>query len=160
MPDLSKSVSWNRLCEIREDYRNRGSTFVLTCGCFDLLHAGHVSFLRRAKEHGDGLAVLCNSDASIRQIKGERRPIVIEAERIYLLESLACVDWVIMLHQTTPFEAIRLLKPDVYCKGAEYDGRLPEAEIVSQNGGRTEYLKPQFRISTTQIVERITSRAR
>lgn len=128
-------------------------------GCWDLLHAGHVHFLRQAASFGDVLVVGVNTDASVSQIKGRRRPIVPMRDRIDILIELECVDYVVPVSALTPIEAVRDIKPDVVVKSAEYspDGGCdcPEAAIVAEYGGCMQYLPRRAGISTTEIVRRI-----
>jgi rfaE bifunctional protein nucleotidyltransferase chain/domain len=110
---------------------------VATGGCFDLLHAGHVRSLAAARELGDCLVVCLNSDASVRRLKGEQRPIMAEQDRAELLLALECVDAVMIFDEDTPEAALQRLRPDIWVKGGDYNGEhLPEAELVESWGGR------------------------
>jgi rfaE bifunctional protein nucleotidyltransferase chain/domain len=100
--------------------REAGQVVVWTNGCFDLFHAGHARSLRAAREFGDVLVVGINSDESVRRLKGPSRPILPAAERAELVASLACVGYVVVFDEDTPEKCIRLLMPDVHCKGADY----------------------------------------
>src|SRR3954471_14824943 len=106
-----KIVSWETLLRWREQARNEGKTVVWTNGCFDLLHVGHVHSLLGAKAQGDFLVVGVNSDASVQKLKGPKRPIVPESQRVELLAALECVDWVVLFDEVIPLEAIRRLQP-------------------------------------------------
>lgn len=132
---------------------------VFTNGLFDLLHAGHVDYLERARGLGAALFVGLNSDASARRLKGERRPIVPLADRARLLAALACVDGVIPFEEDTAEDLVRALEPDVYVKGGDYRAKaLPEALIVEGYGGRVELVELLPERSTTALIERIVQR--
>lgn len=139
--------------------RVAGKMVVWTNGCFDLVHAGHVRSLRAARTQGDVLVVGVNSDASVRRLKGPGRPILPAAERAELVAALACVDHVVIFDDDTPEECIRLLRPHVHCKGADYappHGKpVPEAALVESYGGRMAYLPLVEGLSTTERIRRI-----
>jgi rfaE bifunctional protein nucleotidyltransferase chain/domain len=139
--------------------RAAGGVVVWTNGCFDLLHAGHARALRAARGLGDVLVVGVNSDASVRQLKGPTRPIVPCAERAELVASLACVDHVVVFEEDTPEECIRLLRPHVHCKGADYappHGKpVPEAALVESLGGRVAFLPLAEGLSTTELIRKV-----
>jgi D-beta-D-heptose 7-phosphate kinase/D-beta-D-heptose 1-phosphate adenosyltransferase len=117
--------------------RENGGKVVATGGCFDLLHAGHVKSLMAARELGDCLIVCLNSDASVRRLKGDQRPIMIQQDRMELLLALECVDAVMVFDEDTPEAALDRLRPDIWVKGGDYKGeRLPEADLVEGWGGR------------------------
>ncbi|KAB8278414.1 Ribokinase-like protein [Aspergillus minisclerotigenes] len=132
---------------------------VFTNGCFDMLHAGHVSYLQRAKALGDLLLVGLNSDSSVRQIKGNRRPIVPEAQRVQTLAGLECVDFVVLFDQETPLELIQAIKPDFLVKGSDYElHQVVGRDTVEANGGRVELLPSNQGISTSKIIQEIMNR--
>ena len=142
--------------EACETVRADGATIVFTNGCFDILHAGHVRYLTAAAAMGDFLVVGLNSDASVRRLKGEGRPIVSEADRAEVLEALRAVDIVTIFDEPTAEELIRLVRPDVYVKGGDYSlDKLPEAKIVQELGGRVELIPFVEGHSTTNVIERI-----
>ena len=115
------------------------STVVFTNGVFDILHAGHVDFLREARRLGDVLVVAVNTDVSARRLKGRNRPINSERDRASLVAALDCVDHVVLFDEDEPSDLIRLLRPDVHVKGGDYRGQdLPEAQAVADVGGRVE----------------------
>ncbi|HOD82743.1 MAG: Bifunctional protein HldE [Planctomycetes bacterium ADurb.Bin126] len=131
-----------------------GQTVVFTNGCFDLLHMGHVRYLRQAREMGHCLVVAINSDASVRRLKGPSRPVIAEGERAEMLAALECVDHVTVFDEDTPCELLELLRPDVLVKG----GTTPVVvgrEIVEGYGGRVLTTAAVQGLSTTQIIERI-----
>ena len=121
--------------ELARQVRAAGGTVVATGGCFDLLHAGHVSLLQAARSLGDCLIVCLNSDASVRRLKGEGRPLNHEADRIAVLSALDCVDTVAVFGEDTPCGVLDQIRPDVWVKGGDYDGReLPEAALLEEWG--------------------------
>lgn len=139
-----------------EAARLRGQRIVFTNGVFDILHAGHVQFLRQAKALGDLLVVAINSDASARRLKGKNRPINSERDRAALVAALDPVDYVVLFDEDTPTEMIRLLRPAIHVKGGDYaDEALPEAEAVREVGGRIVILPLAGSISTSSVIDRI-----
>ena len=99
--------------------QNEGKTFVVTNGCFDILHVGHVRYLQKTKGYADYLIVMLNSDSSVRAIKGPDRPINCEEDRAEILSSLSCVDYVVLFDEKSPAELLEKIKPNVYTKGAD-----------------------------------------
>ena len=139
---------------IAQDVRAAGGTVVATGGCFDLLHTGHVNTLAAARRLGDCLIVCLNSDASVRRLKGPARPLVAEADRAAVLTALACVDAVVVFEEDTPEQVLRALRPHVWVKGGDYDGvRLPEADVLTEWGGRALVLPYVDGHSTTRLIE-------
>ena len=133
-----------------------GKTVVFTNGCFDLLHAGHVMLLERAKRLGDVLVVAINSDASVRRLKGPRRPIVPQRDRAQLLAALASVDYVTVFNEPTPESLLRRLRPHVLVKGADWSStKIIGRELVERDGGRVVRLPLLRGYSTSRLVERI-----
>ena len=142
--------------EACETVRADGGTVVFTNGCFDILHAGHVRYLTAAAAMGDFLVIGLNSDASVRRLKGEGRPVVPEADRAEVLDALRAVDIVTIFDEPTAEELVRLVRPDVYAKGGDYSlDTLPEAKIVRAAGGRVEFIPFVEGRSTTGVIERI-----
>ncbi|MGC5263986.1 D-glycero-beta-D-manno-heptose 1-phosphate adenylyltransferase [Streptomyces cyaneofuscatus] len=122
--------------ELAARVRARGGKVVGAGGCFDLLHAGHLSLLNQARRLGDALIVCINSDASVRRLKGKDRPVVGERERAALLTALDCVDGVIIFAEDTPQKMLAELRPDIWVKGGDYAGRrIEEADLVESWGG-------------------------
>jgi len=155
----SKIVSLQALSRAVRRARARGAKVVFTNGCFDLLHAGHVTLLERAKRHGDLLVVGLNSDRSVRALKGRGRPLVPQRDRARLLAALASVDYVIIFDQPTPSRVIARLLPDVLIKGADWAaGAIVGAEAVRRAGGRVVRLPLVKGRSTSQLIARIRSR--
>jgi cytidyltransferase-related domain len=144
------------LGEYIEGLRKQGKTIVTTNGCFDILHVGHVRILKQAKSLGDVLVVGINSDASVRDLKGPERPINNQDDRAELLASLECVDVVSIFTEGTPVEFIKVVKPDIHVKGADYQPQdLEETPVVESLGGRIEILPLVPQKSTTSLVQKI-----
>jgi D-beta-D-heptose 7-phosphate kinase/D-beta-D-heptose 1-phosphate adenosyltransferase len=151
-------ASITRLTAQLDEERLCGHTIVFTNGVFDILHAGHVQFLRQAKELGDVLVVGVNSDHSTQRLKGKSRPINSERDRMALVAALDPVDYVVLFDEDTPTELIRALRPHIHVKGGDYsDEFLPEAETVREIGGRVVILPLAGSVSTSSVIERIIS---
>ncbi|MCB0346815.1 MAG: D-glycero-beta-D-manno-heptose 1-phosphate adenylyltransferase [Bdellovibrionales bacterium] len=136
--------------------RERKDKIVFTNGCFDILHAGHARYLAAARELGDCLVVGLNSDASVRRIKGSKRPIVPQAERAELLIALACVDFVLIFDEDTPLNLIEAVRPDVLVKGGDWKVEdIVGGPFVSSYGGTVASLPFHEGYSTTNIIEKI-----
>jgi D-beta-D-heptose 7-phosphate kinase/D-beta-D-heptose 1-phosphate adenosyltransferase len=144
------------LLEERHGWRAAGRSVVMTNGCYDLLHPGHVALLERARTCGDVLVVAVNSDASVRRLKGSGRPILPQAERAELLLALEPVDRVVVYEEDTPLEVVKALLPDVLVKGADWahDAIVGRAEVEA-HGGRVVRIELLPGRSTTSIVEKI-----
>jgi D-beta-D-heptose 7-phosphate kinase/D-beta-D-heptose 1-phosphate adenosyltransferase len=136
--------------------RNRGKRIVFTNGCFDLLHVGHVKYLQKARSLGDLLVLGLNSDASVRRLKGEKRPLIDQDERAHLLAALDCIDYVVVFDEDTPLELITALKPHILAKGGDYslDGVVGR-DFVESYGGKVELITFVDGKSTTNIIERV-----
>ncbi len=136
--------------------RAQGSRLVFTNGCFDILHAGHVTYLEQARSCGDCLVVGLNSDRSVRALKGESRPVNSEVERARVLAGLGCVDFVVIFDQETPRQLICRLLPDVLVKGADWEeDQIVGAAEVKAAGGRVERIVFEHRTSTSAVIEKI-----
>jgi D-beta-D-heptose 7-phosphate kinase/D-beta-D-heptose 1-phosphate adenosyltransferase len=152
----SKIVSLEELKRLIDCDRKAGKRIVSTSGCFDIIHAGHVMYLEEARQRGDRLVVLLNSDSSVRGLKGDSRPIVPENERAIVVAGLASVDYVCIFSDQTPCGIISEIQPDVVVKGGDYVGkRIPEMDTVEVYGGRVEYVNIVDGCSTTNIVKKI-----
>jgi len=153
-----KIKSLEELMLIREKARDEGRRVVWTNGCYDILHAGHVLYLEKARRLGDLLFVGLNSDLSIRSSKGPLRPIVLEDERAIVISALSCVDYVIIFHEDSPVNIIRALKPDIYAKGGDYTiDTIDQGErrLVESYGGEIALLPGVEGNSTTAVINRI-----
>ena len=145
----------------REQLRLAGKTLVLTNGCFDLIHAGHVRYLQEARALGDALAVAVNSDRTVRELKGDGRPILLETERAEVLAALGCVDYVVIFDDLNPQKVIASLLPDVLVKGGDWRvEQIVGREEVEAAGGQVISLPYVEGASTSEIIDRIVSRYR
>jgi len=136
--------------------RRNGQIVVFTNGCFDLVHRGHVHLLRAAKATGDLLIVALNSDRSISEIKGPKRPIMPETDRIELIAAMEMVDYVVVFDEPEPTALIDVIKPDVLAKGADWKAdKVVGAELVEKSGGRVVRIPYLQGFSTSEIIERI-----
>ncbi len=138
--------------------REAGGRVVFTNGCFDLLHPGHVSYLRAARSLGDALVVGLNSDASVHRLKGPSRPVVPEEDRAAVLEALESVDAIVVFGEDTPIRLMRELEPAVYVKGGDYRVEdLPEAEVAAEIGAEVRIIPFEPGYSSTALIEKIKS---
>ncbi len=134
----------------------QGKRVVFTNGCFDILHVGHIRYLEKAKRHGDVLVVGLNTDRSVKQIKGEKRPIVPEKERAEVLSALESVDYVVLFDEPDPLILIQTLKPNVLVKGADWPkNKIIGHEIVQKTGGQVVRIPLVRGASSTGVIEKI-----
>lgn len=147
------------LAAIIQRLKSDGKVVVTTNGCFDVLHLGHLRYLQAARQQGDALVVAVNSDSSVRELKGENRPLIPDVERAEMLAGLECVDYVVIFPELTPVELLAELKPNIHVKGGDYKlEQLIEKDIVEKNGGRVLVgLNVQGK-STTNLIEVICER--
>ena len=136
---------------LAEGLRARGERIVFTNGCFDIIHRGHVSYLKRTADLGDKLIVGLNSDASVRRLKGEGRPVNDQDSRAEVLAALEAVDHVVVFDDDTPYELIKSIRPDILTKGGDY---TPETVVGSEFAGETVIIPLVEGHSTTSIIER------
>ena len=155
----AKIVSWPALRRIVRQAGRRGRRAIFTNGCFDLLHAGHVQLLERAKAHGDLLIVGLNSDRSVRALKGAGRPLTPQRDRARVLAGLASVDFITVFNEDTPGRLIAYLKPHVLVKGADWGaGAIVGRETIERAGGRVVRIPLVAGRSTTSLIARIQRR--
>ena len=155
---MGQLINRENLGEFVSKLRQNGKTIVVTNGCFDILHVGHVRYLQKTKSYGDYLIVMLNSDKSVRSIKGEGRPINSENNRAEVLCALSCVDFVVLFDENSPRNLIDEIKPDVYTKGADYTlETLPERDIIEKNGIKVEFIEFVEGQSTTLLVNKLMS---
>ena len=153
---MEKLFRLDELQEILVVQRQAGKRVVFTNGCFDIMHAGHVHYLRAAREQGDLLVVGLNSDRSVRNIKGALRPIVDHAMRAQVLVALTCVDYITVFDDPDPLRLILALKPEVLVKGADWtEDRIVGAREVRDAGGDVVRVPLVPGISTSEIIRRI-----
>jgi len=157
-PDRTgRVVSREQLAEAVARERAQGRTIALANGCFDLLHVGHVRYLRACSTEADRLVVAVNDDASARTLKGPGRPINLGVDRAELVAGLRGVDYVVLFSETTVEPLLKLVKPDVHCKGTDYTvDTVPERGVVSAYGGRTAIVGDAKEHSTRELVARLT----
>ena len=133
-----------------------GKIVVFSNGCFDILHAGHIDYLEKARQKGDKLVVGLNTDKSVTEIKGPTRPIVDEYSRSRILAALEFVDLIMLFDEQTPINLIKSIKPDVLVKGKDYDiSNIVGADFVLQNGGKVETIELTEGLSTTNVISKI-----
>ena len=153
-----KIKSWEEAAHLCDNFRSQGKKIIFTNGCFDILHSGHIQYLEQAKALGDILFLGLNSDDSVRRIKGSPRPIVSEEERAFVVAGLQSVDFVVIFEQDTPYELIRLLKPDILVKGGDWNPEdIVGSDIVQGYGGRVLSLPYLEGISTTELFFKIAT---
>jgi D-beta-D-heptose 7-phosphate kinase/D-beta-D-heptose 1-phosphate adenosyltransferase len=153
---MAKILSLDRLLRERERLGRQGRRVVFTNGCFDLLHPGHIRYLQEARRLGDALIVALNSDRSVRELKGETRPILDQNERAEVMAALGCVDYVTIFDESTPREVIAALLPDVLVKGGDWGlDRIVGRDEVEAAGGEVLSLPFVEGCSTTDLIERI-----
>ena len=156
---MGQIVTQEEIIKIVQEGHKNGKTFVVTNGCFDILHIGHVRYLSETKKYADYSIVLINSDKSVKAIKGENRPINSESDRAELLTYLNCVDYVVLFEQNSPAELLEKIKPDVYTKGADYSlETLPEKDVVLRNNIKVEFIKFVDGKSTTNLIKKINEK--
>jgi rfaE bifunctional protein nucleotidyltransferase chain/domain len=153
-----KIVPWDQLPEWRAAMRARGKKLVVTNGCFDLLHLGHVTYLETARNLGEALLVGLNGDGSVRQLKGEGRPLNPEPDRAAVLAALECVDGVSIFAERTATRFLAAAQPDIYVKGGDYTVETlnqDERRAVEQTGGRIVIIPFVPDKSTTALLQKI-----
>lgn len=150
---MNKVLSLKRLLAI---LRERVKTVVFTNGCFDIIHAGHIRYLKKAKALGDILVIGLNSDASVKKIKGDKRPIVSQKERAEVLSAMEMVDYIVIFNEPTPIRLIKAIQPDVLVKGADWkEKEIVGADVVKAKGGRVARIRLARGRSTTDIIQRV-----
>ncbi|RHZ74247.1 hypothetical protein CDV55_108022 [Aspergillus turcosus] len=155
-----KIVSLDECLAGLNTFRGDGQ-IVFTNGCFDLLHVGHIEYLQKAKAFGKLLVVGLNSDASVRRLKGHKRPIVPQSQRAAMLAALSCVDYVVLFEDDTPLSLIETIRPDILVKGNEYlPHQVVGRDAVLGTGGRLELIPFSTQVSTSALIQRIADRYR
>ncbi|WP_293728205.1 D-glycero-beta-D-manno-heptose-7-phosphate kinase [uncultured Phascolarctobacterium sp.] len=147
-----RTLSWQEIASLAATWKACGEKIVFTNGCFDILHVGHVTYLEKARNLGKHLIVGLNTDASVRRLKGETRPLVHELDRARVLAALACVDAVVLFDQDTPTELIEKIRPDILVKGGDYK---PEEVAGREYAGEVRIIEFEDGYSTTGVVEKI-----
>jgi rfaE bifunctional protein nucleotidyltransferase chain/domain len=158
---MGRIVTDDELLELIAGDRRAGRTVAFANGCFDLLHVGHVRYLEGARREADRLVVAINDDASVEALKGTGHPIIPAAARAELVAALRAVDYVVVFADRTVDRLLRLVQPDVHCKGTDYTVEtVPEREVVRSYGGRVAVVGDPKHHSTTSLLARLTSEAR
>jgi rfaE bifunctional protein nucleotidyltransferase chain/domain len=153
---MEKILSWEALKNEVERRRGEGQKIAFTNGCFDILHVGHVRYLGEARKRGDLLILALNSDASVRAIKGDKRPLVPQQERAEVAASLEAVDYVTLFDETTPLKLIEYLRPDCLVKGGDWkEEAVVGGDAVRSWGGKVILIPVVEGASTTNIVEKV-----
>ncbi len=154
----TRIFTWEDIEKQSNIWRLKDKKIVFTNGCFDLLHLGDIEYLVKASVFGGALVIGLNSDASIRKIKGNRRPIMDEKSRAMVLASLRFVDAVVLFDQETPYELIKLIQPDILIKGEDYKvEEIVGQDIVQAHGGKVITIELTEGYSTSSVIERILS---
>jgi D-glycero-beta-D-manno-heptose 1-phosphate adenylyltransferase len=155
----SKIIDRSQIAAKIEPCRKSGRKIVFTNGCFDLLHVGHVRYLREAASLGDCLIVGLNSDQSVRTIKEPQRPLMVQEQRAEVLSALECVNFVVLFDEPDPYALIETIRPDILAKGADWAlDKIIGADLVSGYGGEVKRITLVPAISTTEIIHRILER--
>lgn len=148
------------MAEIIHGLKSKGKTIVLANGCFDLIHIGHIRYLKEAKQKGDILVLALNSDKSVRRLKGEGRPILEEKERIEIMSALSYVDYVTAFDEDNVESILMALKPDIHVKGTDYtEETVPEKDTVRSYGGRVAIVGGPKVKSTSELIQEIAKKA-
>ncbi len=153
---MNKILDRNTLKNELDPLRKKGKKIAFTNGCFDILHIGHIRYLREAKKTADILVLAINSDASVKKIKGEKRPLVPQEDRAEIMAALEFIDFVTIFDETTPLELINLLKPDVLIKGGDWaQDKVVGRDEIKKWGGKLTLIPEINGKSTTSIVDKI-----
>jgi len=153
---MGQVIESKNLAEVILSEKKQNKIIVSTNGCFDILHVGHVRYLQESKKQGDILVVYLNSDASVKRLKGESRPLNNESDRAEVLAALGCVDYVVLFEEDTPCNLIEIVKPDIHTKGGDYNpDNLPETKVIRENGGDLVFINFVEGKSTTATIEKM-----
>ena len=153
---MGKIVSQEEINKIAEELKKQDKKIVTTNGIFDILHAGHTKLLKEAKKLGDVLIVCLNTDASVKQNKGDKRPINSQNDRAELISAIYCVDYVVLFDETEPSAILAQIKPNIHTKAADYTiDKVIERKVVEANGGEVKLLPLVQGRSTTNLIKKI-----
>ncbi|MFN8256627.1 MAG: D-glycero-beta-D-manno-heptose 1-phosphate adenylyltransferase [Bacteroidales bacterium] len=148
-------VTKEQLLPILHVLKFKGKKIVFSNGCFDILHRGHIEYLAKAASLGDCLIIGLNTDASVKRLKGNNRPVQDEVSRALVMASLRFVDYVVLFDEDTPYELIRFIQPDILVKGSDYkEDEIVGADIVKKNGGHVTTISLVEGYSTTNIIKK------
>lgn len=153
---MEKKLSLTIFLKIRKKLKKNNQKLVVTNGCFDILHPGHIKIFKSSKNSGDKLLVLINSDKSIKLNKGNKRPIQNLKSRIQILNSIKYIDYILVFDKKTPEKIISKIKPDILTKGSEYKkSQIAGNKIINKEGGKIKLIKMFKKYSTTNIIKKI-----
>jgi len=155
---MGRVLTWKELADWRQADKSSGRRLVVTNGCFDLLHVGHIRFLQEARSLGDSLLVGVNGDGSVRELKGPGRPVNSEADRAEVIAALACVNGVVVFPEKRATSFLEVAAPDIYVKGGDYrpeDLNPDEQAAVKKAGGRVKVLRLTPGKSTTSLLTKL-----
>lgn len=153
---MGEVVELKKLLNIVGELKKQNKIIVTTNGCFDIIHAGHVKYLKHAKELGDVLIVCLNSDASVQRLKGPTRPLNYQDDRAEVMSSLEAVNYVVIFEEDTPVDVLAKIKPDIHVKGGDYtEETLPETKVIKEGGGKIQFIPFVEGRSTTNIINKI-----
>ena len=156
---MAKIVDIDETIRIRKRLKKENKTLVFTNGCFDIIHRGHIEYLKEAKSLGNILIVAVNSDSSACKIKGKKRPIVLLENRLFILSNFVFVDYLIVFEEKTPLNLIKRIIPDILVKGGDYaEDDIVGSKIVKENGGKVITIPYVVGKSSSNIIEKIISR--
>jgi rfaE bifunctional protein nucleotidyltransferase chain/domain len=156
---LKKLYTLSQLTRIIQEHKKRGQKVVLANGCFDLIHVGHIRYLKESKKKGDILVLALNSDSSIRKLKGEGRPILNQKERAVIASSFYFIDYITFFDEPNVEKVLLALKPDIHAKGSDYtEETVPEKETVKGYGGTIAITGGPKIKSTSQLIKEIASK--
>jgi len=156
---LKKLYSLSQLIKIIQEHKKKGQKVVLANGCFDLIHVGHIRYLKESKKKGDTLVVALNSDSSVRMLKGKGRPILNQKERAEIISSFSFVDYITFFEEQNVEKVLLALKPDIHAKGSDYtEQTVPEKETVKGYGGTITITGGPKIKSTSQLIKEIASK--
>lgn len=150
----TKIKTKEELKKIADNLKQQGKIIVTCNGCFDILHPGHIKFLTEAKAQGDILIVGLNSDESVKENKGEERPVNNEYNRATVLAALEMVNYITIFNEKTPIKLLETIKPDIHANGEEYGENCIETETVKRNGGKIYIIKLKKGFSTTNLIKK------
>ncbi len=157
---MGEVISRNDMVKVREQLKREGKKVVFSNGCFDILHRGHIEYLTKAKALGDVLLIGMNTDASVKRLKGPKRPVVGQEDRAFVLAALRVVDYVCLFDEETPYELIQAVVPDVLVKGSDWAiEQIVGKDIVEASGGTVRSIDFVPHQSTTDIIKKIASGA-
>ncbi len=156
---MKKLYTLSQLTRIIQEHKKRGQKVVLANGCFDLIHVGHIRYLKESKKKGDILVLALNSDSSIRKLKGEGRPILNQKERADIASSFYFIDYITFFDEPNVEKVLLALKPDIHAKGSDYtEETVPEKETVKGYGGTIAITGGPKIKSTSQLIKEIASK--